>query len=113
MKKILFIIAIVASVFIINSLVRSIYDLWKKQDLIVQAQKELEKAKMENRDLKYKLSQAQSSQFIEGEARNKLLLVKPGEEPVIIPQDLLSSPSSQRKNIDTRPNWRKWWDLFF
>ena len=113
MKKILFIVAIVASVFIINSLVRSIYDLWGKQDLITKAQKELDKEKMENRDLRSKLSKAQSSQFVEEEARNKLLLVKPGEEQVIIPQDLISSQSSQRKNIDMRPNWRKWWDLFF
>src|SRR3990167_7781641 len=99
MKKILFIVAIVASIFIINSLVRSIYDLWKKQDLITQAQKELEREKHQN------------NQFVEEEARNKLLLVKPGEESVIIPQDLLSSQSSQRKNIDTHPNFRKWWDL--
>ena len=113
MKKILFIVAIVASVFIINSLVRSIYDLWGKQDLITKAQKELDSEKRENKELKSKLSQAQSSKFVEEEARNKLLLIKPGEQLVIIPQDLLSSQSSQRKNIDMRPNWRKWWDLFF
>ena len=112
MKKILFIIAVVASTFIINNLVRSIYDLWGKRDLIVQAQKELEKEKMENRDLRSKLSKAQSSQFIEEEARNKLFLVKPGEEQVILPQDLLSSTESAKKK-DTRPNFRKWWDLFF
>ena len=113
MKKILFIVAIVASVFIINSLVRSIYDLWGKQDLITKAQKELDKEKMENRDLRSKLSKAQSSQFVEEEARNKLLLVKPGEQSVIIPQDLLSSSDSARKKVDSRPNFRKWWDLFF
>ena len=112
MKKILFIVAIVASVFIINSLVRSIYDLWGKQDLITKAQKELEKEKMENQNLKSKLSKAQSSKFVEEEARNKLLLVKPGEEQVILPQDLPSSSDSAKKK-DTRPNFRKWWDLFF
>lgn len=113
MKKILFIVAIVASVFIINSLVRSIYDLWGKQDLITKAQDELAREKRENLDLRSKLSKAQSNQFVEEEARNKLLLVKPGEEQVILPQDLLVSQSSQRKNIDKRSNFRKWWDLFF
>lgn len=112
MKKILFIVAIVASVFIINSLARSIYDLWGKQDLITKAQEELEKEKRENQNLKSKLSKAQSSKFVEEEARNKLLLVKPGEEQVILPQDLLSSTGSAKKK-DTRPNFRKWWDLFF
>ncbi|OGH14558.1 MAG: hypothetical protein A3H50_01370 [Candidatus Levybacteria bacterium RIFCSPLOWO2_02_FULL_37_10] len=112
MKKILFITAVVASIFIINSLVRSIYDLWGKQDLITKAQKELDSEKRENKELKSKLSQAQSSKFVEEEARNKLLLVKPGEEQVIISQDLLSS-SSAKKKPDSRPNFRKWWDLFF
>ena len=112
MKKILFIVAIVASIFIINSLVRSIYDLWGKQDLITKAQKELDSEKRENKELKSKLSQAQSSKFVEEEARNKLLLIKPGEQQVIIPQDLLSSSDSAKKK-DTRPNFRKWWDLFF
>ncbi len=112
MKKILFIIAVVASVFIINSLVRSIYDLLGKQDLITKAQNELVREKRQNRDLRSKLSKAQSSQFVEEEARNKLLLIKPGEQQVIIPQDLLSSSDSAKKK-DTRPNFRKWWDLFF
>lgn len=112
MKKILFIVAIVASVFIINSLVRSIYDLWGKQDLITKAQDELAREKRENLDLRSKLSKAQSSKFVEEEARNKLLLIKPGEQQVIIPQDLLSSDSAKKK-VDSRPNFRKWWDLFF
>ncbi len=112
MRKILFIVAVLASIFIINSLVRSIYDLWGKQGLITKAQKELDSAKRENKDLKSKLSQAQSSKFIEEEARNKLLLIKPGELPVIIPQNLLSSGNSAKKK-DTRPNFQKWWDLFF
>src|SRR3989338_9927055 len=112
MKKILFVIAITASIFIINSLVRSIYDLWGKQDLITKAQDELVREKKENQDLKSKLSQAQSSKFVEEEALNKLLLIKPGEQQVIIPQDLLSSSDSAKKK-GTRPNFRKWWDLFF
>lgn len=112
MKKILFIVSVVVSIFIINSLVRSIYDLWGKQDLIAKAQNELEREKRENQDLKSRLSQAQSSKFVEEEARNKLLLIKPGEQQVIIPQDLISSSDSAKKK-DTRPNFRKWWDLFF
>ena len=112
MKKILFIVSVVVSIFIINSLVRSIYDLWGKQDLITKAKIELDSEKRENKELKSKLSQAQSSKFVEEEARNKLLLVKPGEEQVILPQDLASSSDSAKKK-DMRPNFRKWWDLFF
>ena len=112
MKKILFIIVIVICLLIINNIVRSTYDIWKKKDLIVTAQAQLETEKRENARLKAQLKSAQNSQFIEEEARNKLLLVKPGEQIVIIPHDLVSSDSSKLKE-DKRPNWQKWWDLFF
>jgi len=112
MKKALYLLAIVISIFIINGLVRSIYDLWKKQDLITVGQMDLEMERRQNLELRKKLSQAKNPQFIEEEARNKLLLVKPGEENVLIPHDLSSTQSSSKKT-DARPNWRKWWDLFF
>lgn len=112
MKKILFIVAIVIGLLIINNLARSTYDLWSKKDVISSAQKQLEAEKKENQNLKNQLSRAQRGQFIEEEARNKLLLVKPGEHNVFVPKDLNASDSAQIK-IDNRPNWQKWWDLFF
>ncbi|MCL4419044.1 septum formation initiator family protein [Patescibacteria group bacterium] len=111
MKKISFIIIIIISIFIINSLARSIYDLWKKQDLIVRAKQDLDKEKEENQKLKSQLSLVGNEQFIEEEARNKLFLVKPGEQEVIVPQDLLNKNS--QKKPDNAPNWKKWWNLFF
>lgn len=112
MKKVFFILAIVTGVIIINNLARSVYDIWKKKDLVISAQEELEAQKRENERLKTQLKQAQDPKFIEEEARNKLLLVKPGEEHVIIPQDLATSEASLIKK-DTRPNWKKWWEYFF
>lgn len=100
------------SAIIINSLVRSIYDLWKKQDLLVRARLELQRQKKENQEIKSQLSRVDNEKFIEEEARNKLFLVKPGEQEVIIPKDLLSSRSAKPKQ-DNIPNWRKWRDLFF
>lgn len=113
MKKVLFLVVIVLSVIIINSLVRSIYDLWKKQDLVVRAKIELEKQKEENQRLKSQLSMVGNDEFIEKEARNKLFLVKPGEQEVIIPKELLDASKSAKPKIDNTPNWKKWWNLFF
>ncbi|MCL5113916.1 MAG: septum formation initiator family protein [Patescibacteria group bacterium] len=113
MKKISFIIIIIISIFIINSLARSIYDLWKKQDLIVRAKQDLDKEKEENQKLKSQLSVVGNEQFIEEEARNKLFLAKPGEQEVIIPQELLDANKSAKQNKDNAPNWKKWWSLFF
>ena len=71
-KKVLFIGAIIICLIIINGLVRSIYDLWHKQDLVVKAKKDLEKERGLNQELKSQLSYAKSEEFLEEEARNKL-----------------------------------------
>ncbi len=113
MKKVLFLVVIVLSVIIINSLVRSIYDLWRKQDLLARAKIELEQQKQENQRLKSQFSTVQKEDFVEKEARNKLFLVKPGEQEVIIPKELLDASTSAKPKADNTPNWKKWWDLFF
>jgi len=114
MKKVLFFIILGISILIINNLVRSIYTLWQKYDLVTLAQKERDRQKQENQRLKSQLSHVQSKEFIEEQARNKLFLVKPGEQEVLISEDLIkgsSTPSAQAKKNDQ--NWRKWWGLFF
>ena len=49
----------------------SIYSLWHKQDLIVQAQKELDKERKHNQELRNQLSYASSLQYVEEQARDK------------------------------------------
>jgi len=113
-KKIAFFTIILILLLTINDLGHSIYSIWQKQDLIVQAQKNLDVEKRENQKLKKEITQVNQPQFIESEARNNLLLTKKGEGIVIIPSDkLIASPSPSPKPIDTRPNWQKWWNTFF
>jgi cell division protein FtsB len=109
-KKILFFLAIATCLVVINGLVRSIYDLWHKQDLVVKAQKNLEEERKENKRLKSQLKYVASNQFIEEEARNKLFMVKPGESGVIIPSSLIQK--KEEKVIVVLPNWQKWINLF-
>src|SRR3990167_6295734 len=106
MKKILFFVAIVVCAVIINGLVRSIYDLWRKQDLVVSAKTALEKEKEEHEKLKKQLVLVGSQEFIESEARNKLFMVKPGEEGVIVPTDLIEKKVEKKE--PEIPNWQKW-----
>lgn len=113
MKKIIFFLVIIVSLFIINNLVRSIWDLWQKQELVSNAQKQLDQQEAQNKELKDKLSQASRPEFIEEEARNKLFMAKPGEVQVLISKDLLQASESGKEKQDQRPNWKKWWDLFF
>jgi cell division protein FtsB len=112
MKKALYIVIVIVCLLIINGLLRSIYDLWSKQDLLVSAQKELEAEKLKNAKLKGELSFVQSDQFIDETAHNKLFLVKPGEQQVLISKDLISK-NEAKKRAENIPNWQKWLQLFF
>lgn len=101
-------------VLVINNLIRSIYDLWRKNDLILDTQKRLMSQKQENQRLESQLSYIKSKEFVEEQARNKLFWVMPGEQEVLIPQDLIkgtSTPSAKAHKDD--PNWKKWLKLFF
>lgn len=113
-KKIAFFLSIAILLFTINNLAHSIYSTWEKQDLIVKAQQELETAKLENQELRRELARVSKPEFVESEARDKLLLAKPGEGIIVIPTtQLIAIPSVIPTPPDTRPNYLKWWEVFF
>lgn len=87
------------------------YDIWQKRDVITQVQEELDFQKQENQRLKAALSYSQTQEFIEKEARDKLFMVKKGEQKVLIPKESKNLQEDQKKAND--PNWKKWWKLFF
>jgi cell division protein FtsB len=113
MKKAIYIGAIIVLLLMINGLLHSIYDIWHKQDLLTSAQKQLDREKLENQKLKGELSYAQTPQFLEEQAHNKLFLVKPGEQEVLISQTLKNQNKSTKPNSQSLPNWQKWLNLFF
>ena len=83
----------------------------------VQAEKaKVEKMKEDNAQLQAQIAQIQSPEFIEGQIRNKLGLVKPGEAIVVLPDaDTLRKLAPQIPvETDTLPdpNWKKWEKLF-
>lgn len=113
-KHIAFFTSIIVALFVINGLIHSIYATWQKQHVALQARQELEKERQENKLLKEKLKIVSQPQFVEEEARNKLFLAKPGESVIVFSPDVLrASQSARPKPQDLRPNWKKWWELFF
>lgn len=114
-KKIVFFSFIVFSIFVINDSVHSIYSLWKKHDLLDEAKRTLSVEKQENDELKKQLKIVAEPHFVEGEARDKLFLVKPGEGIVVVaPTEYLPASSSvQVKFVERRANWQQWLDVFF
>lgn len=113
MKKITFIIIIVlATLSIIHSL-QSIYSLWSKQEVVKQAANELAKQEEKNTQLKQQLKAASAQDFVEEQARDKLFMVKPGENTIVIPAALLATDSAKKPIEVHKSNWQQWWDLFF
>ena len=108
-KKVAFFIIIFVCLIIINGLIRSIFDLWSKQDVVATARQELNREKQKNQELKVHLSFVESGEFVEEEARNKLFLVKPGESDVIIPKNLIEK--KEEKKPPPPPPWRQWVNL--
>ena len=112
MKKIAYALIVIGLLLIINSLIHSIFDLWSKQDLVSQAQQQLDQQEKESKNLQNQLKTVQSKEFVESQARNKLFMVKPGETEVILPQGTDDS-SRDVNNASEKENWQKWVGLFF
>ncbi len=91
---------------------RSIYNLWQKQDLLTKAKNEVVREKRQNDELKKQLSVVSAPEYVEEEARNKLLLRRNGEKIVLIPS---ISPTQQKNEnqFKKEPNWKQWIGLFF
>lgn len=112
MRKIIFIVIVVTLLLIINNLIYSIWNIWQKKDVVLQAQNELSLEKQENQKLKAALSYSQTQEFIEKQARDKLFMTKEGERKVLIPEASEAAIKSSQPG-ETDPNWKKWWNLFF
>lgn len=105
----------VSAILVVN-LSRSIWDLWRRRDIVAERQEVLHRLEVENKRLKDELTYSESPLFIEQEARNRLGLGREGEEIVLLPkgQDSgLKTEDSGEKNKEEVPNWKKWWRLFF
>lgn len=112
MKKIAFFIILIISLFIINNLVRSIYNLSQKQELLIKAKNQVIREKKQNELLKKQLSAVLSPEYVEEEARNKLLLRRNGEKIVIIPS-ISPTPKLSQTNVKKDAVWKEWMNLFF
>lgn len=105
---------IIGLLLVINNQIRSIYDLWQKKDLVFNAQKELEYLKEENKKLEGELSYAQTDEFVEQTARDKLLWIKEGEQQVLFPEEIIQQDRLKNQTLkEERPNWQQWWEMFF
>lgn len=103
----------VSAILVVN-LLRSIWDLWRRRDILGERQSVLKRLEAENTRLKGELSYSESPFFVEQEARNRLGLGREGETVVLMPNVQFPISSIQKKtDEETIPNWKRWWNLFF
>jgi cell division protein FtsB len=103
---------IACNVAVVIGLTSSVFDLWKRRDIVRDRQAALEKVRGENRRLKEALADAQTPEFVEREARNRLNLGKPGET-IIIMEAVPEATWGGQLQAAELPTWRAWWRLFF
>lgn len=114
-KKIGFGVIILVVIVVIYSLFNQIIATLNVSGRLNKVADSLSKAEIKNRELKNRLSQIKSPQFVEEVARNKLGLAKPGETVVIIPDEKIkeilgASDSAKEARL---PNWLGWLRVFF
>jgi cell division protein FtsB len=99
------------SLLLVVSLTRSVVSLLAKKDIVRTQKEELARLEEENKKLEDALSQAQTPEFVERTAREKLGLVKDGEVVVMLPQG--AAGEDTQAQTESLPNWKQWWGLFF
>ncbi|MDO8488269.1 MAG: septum formation initiator family protein [bacterium] len=103
-------IVIVAGILIAARQGVALWKLWKTGEQVSLATSQLQQEQLKNQQLKQRLAEISSPEFIEREARDKLGYGREGETTLILPDP--STNQSTLGESDIRPNWRKWWDLY-
>ena len=105
---------ILVTLIIAYNLVVQIMQAVKSGERLSQSAEAVYKLEAKNKELRKKLSQIQSFQFLEEQARNKLGLSKAGETVVVIPEEKLKTVLGTSASAQIRlPNWLGWWKVFF
>lgn len=113
-KKIALGLIILVILFVVYNLINQIIEATRSGERLSEAADAVYKLEVKNKQLKKKLSQIQSLQFLEAEIRNKLGMSKKGETVVVIPEEKLKSVMEASQAAEVRlPNWLGWIRVFF
>ncbi|MBI2021939.1 septum formation initiator family protein [Candidatus Daviesbacteria bacterium] len=113
-KSVTIVITLLVSILILLGLSRQILDALNSGKRIEVALDKVNKLQQENNQLKKKLSEVQSTDFLEQTARDKLGFSKKGETVIIIPDELMNKVLGENKRVEEEKisNWQGWLRLF-
>lgn len=100
-------------VYLVVSLLSNIWNLRLSARRIKEQEDLLKRLAYREYDLSRKLEWVQGKAFIESEVRNRLHLGKPGEQIVILPDDMpILPPLRTVEREPLKENWELWRDSF-
>lgn len=104
---------VLLGIYLIISLSRDLLEVMSSRERLVREQQEVLEFEKQQQELAAGLNKVLSEEFIEKEAREKLLMGKPGEIAVVIPQEEKGGKDeSQAKDEEELENWQKWFKVF-
>lgn len=115
-KKPFFLLLLIIVLIIAYNLIAQIVATLRSGERLQTTASQLQDLEAKNKELKKKLADVKSSDFIEQQARDKLGLGKAGETIVVIPDQKINSVlgiSQESKQEVRLPNWQGWLKLFF
>jgi cell division protein FtsB len=110
-KRLITFVVVIFCLFCIIQICWSIVNLWQKGGLVTEQVQILKQKQSENDQLKQKLVEVESNDYIEKEARNKLNMQKEGDVVVVLPKNL---PQIEKTSDSSQlSNWQKWAKMIF
>lgn len=113
-KKIIFVLGVVLVIGMIYSFGKQIYGSLEAGKRLDNEAEKLTLLQKRNEELKKKLTEVGSLQFIEQQARDKLSLARPGEAVMVIPQAEIDKVLGVQQEVQKviEPYWQGWLKLF-
>ena len=105
------------SIYVMGVLIWDIVGVGKAQRQMDQAGEKVETLQAEQVKLQRQLAVVTSEEFAEEQIRDELLLAKPGETVVVVPQQVAPAGSDaalagKQEKPENLANWQKWAKLF-
>lgn len=113
-KKIIFVLGVVLVIGMVYSFGKQIYGSLEAGKRLDNEAEKLTLLQKRNEELKKKLVEVGSLQFIEQQARDKLSLARPGEAVMVIPQAEIDKVLGVQQEVQKviEPYWQGWLKLF-
>lgn len=113
-KRIIFVLGAILAIVMVYSFGNQIYNSLEAGKRLDDEAEKLTGLQKRNEELKKKLAEVGSPQFIEQQARDKLSLARPGEAVMVIPQAEIDKVLGAQKEVQKviEPYWQGWLKLF-